>query len=631
MDSISHPFEGKSAFDEIPIEIWHIICKHLEPAQKFNLSLVNRHMNSLISNDELWFEDVRSLWYIFDNSSKFSPLADWTCPSSGFYKEYARRQRQDAYIESRIERAISSGNFGDFPKEILHLGEICVPVLVRMQDHYGPSFAVEKKEGDHTRFCYPAESKRRHLERRLQSLTKIYVASQTLSMVRFRRVGGLVFEAFEKESSQWAGNITVEDMMMEICHLDPNYYELFAIRKRVLRLTVDKVKAHEESHADDTVSTASRVRLVHMILRDVIRSQCANVEGFGVPLDLVIDDHMLLRYYSGDVEGTPYCQLAAISEVCCELGMKTTFVGQSLFVRDQGSSLCSVLLTLQQLEIHEVRLEQDTPQNSSSQELSLPLTQEVTREFLHQFLERNTNNAREPGGNYDYFAEDHYLSIPPSPMPWRAQQRNVCANYHNNEKDMFPLIALYMYVSHEKKMVDREETKDLLSAVSSRSERLYPHHLQTMLSIIKDYSDLKDLSDDAKELGLTNDASLSFPFYFESFSSYTSLANYKFASGTIVLYKERELCVYLARAVDRTNSPHRLEDVLFCYSLYGELLEVRETSLSPANNISDDSIRKFAEFDEIGAYFEKFDWDKRVFVPNLIFQKFIGDRLVEMR
>lgn len=299
---------------EIPLEIWVNISIYLDKTDIYYLSLTNKSMYMMMTSDSVWWPKIKKSWYMSDYNAQTLTYKKKLKHNESYYQYFKRKKLDDQFVRSCIDDIINynlNNNDNSIIIEKLNLiynnFDSYIPCLLSESLHLTSS--LFNSDGFITSEIFSKFQKRRNLK-----LDRIYIASNILESGKFLKC--------LKNANNYFQNLPtdLESVLVELSLLDPRYHELILIRHSVIKTIIFNYKS---INFEPTTKPIEKIMLLVRIMHHVIDSKKKKIllmNQFSTS-KLTIEDLSILRFYSGDSEGTPLIKNAIVEKLCIMLNL----------------------------------------------------------------------------------------------------------------------------------------------------------------------------------------------------------------------------------------------------------------------------------------------------------------------
>jgi hypothetical protein len=418
-----------------------------------------------------------------------------------------------------------------------------------------------------------------------------YLSTNLLNTIRRNQGISYLSKGFDKSDA--------EDFFFKMSYLDPSFDELLPYRTKIL----DEVSRTVRSGIIDGTFEKSPIAIVKATV-DVLFKVCHCDTDHEVVQDNFsgnsTEEYSILRVYSGEVVGSMWIQYSIIQKISSLFGIKSTVSETFLVIEDASFNNGAVLLFLKG----------DKPQFISMNYLeSLFLRQEsedtiryITAETILKVWHHSTSIIEK--SQIRYTASDVSLNI-----------------YPKSKSPFYSRIVNTLWIIESLKSTSKigPHNPSVLQGIIEEQKRLFPFD---SCIIDKENNRLhKSLPEDFFDFPHTHRY---IPF------TRANVPEPEFHTGQIVYSRHKFFGVILCPIYEEDITSNE------AYTVTYKVLTIKITnsiwrSLQPVDEITEESLSFVKSFPLIGKYFDRFDPQSNLFIPNKfskekLNQRFIVDR-----
>lgn len=651
---------NRKSFEDFPLEIWSIIGQFLEPYDIYHLLLCNKSLYEKVSSDLIWKEKVIETWHFLDKhlypqeknlQNNFKVNRDL---NNLYFKDYSYRKAKDSSLlrlfrqverNERISRSLteiqklSNTKVKDnleYIRYVVSNEQLFYPQLMKSQRHFNKSFAIEFKNPTTHSFTdgFLKKDKDNNLKDRIDNLKDVYLSSKLLESIRYKHVFKIIIDVLISATE----HLTSEKLLFELSYFDANFYEFLPYRNEIISKTIAAFKKIEFNA--DTCITEKIVHVATILFKLLKKVTGPLNSNYAEQDSLMFEDYLILRCYGGDCQGAPSVLNAIIQHICHLLNMEgITLNNQCLIINDPSYEYNKSFIFIDRFKI----------------------TVKSYREMPNFLTTLDIDSVRFKNAELNMLLDDWLMSL------------NIRESYGSNSRSMHPRPLgesdfedsnilqptstqitpsnPFIYLSRTNSSSDQLWFQSQILG-TSKSSTFDKRLIKSFTGLIEEYKDTETLSQWSVEqfvlllkgksvplslmlLDLINESServgIDFGRLTHAIRNLISTTNgfeetyitnntkiirdnifKKFKIGEIVLSDRINTLAVLIGFTTSPNDPEDLFAVL--YSIDKEFYISNLNSIHEATNLPNDTILSFAEFDELGAYFNRYDWRHQRFV-----------------
>ncbi|KAH3668816.1 hypothetical protein OGAPHI_002571 [Ogataea philodendri] len=581
-----------------PVEVWYLIAENLHAEDWINLRATNSQLYLIFSANELWKPLVIETWYKYTHHQDTVKDQYWL----GLYYKHVnadRVLRNKLHSLENLQHQPGS-QVWNVLSPVFEDPDLYVPELVRLSQHLNTSYlkngAYHKADFDNL------------LTSRLNNLRCIYLASSVLRAIRLCKMFQYEFDYFRRETDN-ENFETLEDMLMHFSYIDPFFYEFYEYRERTLK-SVEK--AYRELELDNTVSNTAKVKQLASLLQEQLYRNSMAKTPFQTEQTRYrfCEDFCLLRVYAGDVIGAPECIHAIMHKLCDTVDIpvrvnKANFIVEDPTVRGGTSHFIIYSYKTVQINIDEIL-------NTSSPSIvniyrSYITCKELKLHVASLFFEAFSLNPRIPSTIHPQALNDDELHV--SALGDRIQGQILgfyCAD------DFSVRIFTRFWSIRMRNWNTRPRIFDTgLVSVFFLSNQIAFLSIG-LITVSSKYQELAMLYEDLKDMiSKQSGRCISMDMAHGDANKFTENRYESFEAGQLVLH--RGIQPLLVLGFDSSEKPESCR----CMKLTGGIFISLPRNLVPFcydSSEFDAAVKQFAIYDELGAYFTKFDEKTKRFI-----------------
>lgn len=649
--------QHRKAFEDFPLEIWSIIGQSLEPKDIYHLLLCSRSLYKKLSSDLIWKKKVIGTWHFLDKhlNSQEKNLQNIfninTDLNNLYFRDYSYRKAKDNGMLRFFRVVEQNEKISRRPTEIQKLSntkpvdnleyiryivsneQLFYPQLMKSQRHFNKSFAIEFKNPTTHSYTdgFLKKDKDNNLKDRIDNLKEVYLSSKLLESIRYKHVFKIIIDVLTGRTE----HLTAEKLLLELSYFDANFYEFLPYRNEIVSKTIAAFNKIEF-----TPDTCITEKIVHVatILFKLLKKVTGPLNPTYTEQDsLMFEDYLILRCYGGDCQGAPSVLNAIIQHICRLLSMDGIILNnQCLIINDPSYDHNKSFIFIDRFQI----------------------TVKSYREMPNFLTTLDINSTRFKNAELNMLLDDWLMSL-----SIRESYRTNTRSMHPrplNESDYIPQRASsqvtpsnpFIYLSRTNSSSDQLWFQSQVLG-TSKSSVFDKRLIKSFTGLIEEYKDTETFSQWSVEqfvlllksksvslslmlLDLINESServdIDFGRLTHAIRSLVSTTNNGFEEtyitnnttiirdnlhkrlkiGEIVLSDRINTLAVLIGFTISANVPEELFAVL--YSIDKEFYISNLNSIQRSFSLTNDTILSFAEFDELGAYFTRYDWRNQRFV-----------------
>ncbi|OWB84609.1 hypothetical protein B5S33_g3258 [[Candida] boidinii] len=521
----------------------------------------------------------------------------------------------------------------DYIRYIVSNEQLFYPQLMKSQRHFNKSFAIEFKNPTTHSYTdgFLKKDKDNNLKDRIDNLKEVYLSSKLLESIRYKHVFKIIIDVLTGRTE----HLTAEKLLLELSYFDANFYEFLPYRNEIVSKTIAAFNKIE--FTPDTCITEKIVHVATILFKLLKKVTGPLNPNYTEQDSLMFEDYLILRCYGGDCQGAPSVLNAIIQHICRLLSMDGIILNnQCLIINDPSYDHNKSFIFIDRFQI----------------------TVKSYREMPNFLTTLDINSTRFKNAELNMLLDDWLMSL-----SIRESYRTNTRSMHPrplNESDYIPQRASsqitpsnpFIYLSRTNSSSDQLWFQSQVLG-TSKSSVFDKRLIKSFTGLIEEYKDTETFSQWSVEqfvlllksksvslslmlLDLINESServdIDFGRLTHAIRNLVSTTNNGFEEtyitnnttiirdnlhkrlkiGEIVLSDRINTLAVLIGFTISPNDPEELFAVL--YSIDKEFYISNLNSIQRSFSLTNDTILSFAEFDELGAYFTRYDWRNQRFV-----------------
>lgn len=588
-------FEKSSKYSQISVEIWQLICINLSSNDICHLMECSKQLNDTLKSDVIWSHRVINRWY--------GPIyytiggIENRIPVDHFFEVYKEHYRNDRAIdravlqisemqENESGQCHKQGLVSIIEKLIGGKPENVVPELLNIRHHLTFESLYSK-----SKFI---KDRRNALVYKLEHLNQVFVASAFLEAIQCRIVLDLLCNLyyFDKEPAN------IELCLLQFSAVDPHFFELCLARNHAREHTLLKLRK------DQGLLEQSSFDIIKSIIKE-FRSTVSDMGGNKVLTGLhtggkiYFENALMDRAYSDESMSVEVDSevlynipnnIAIVKSFCDELGVDVRVNSMLIECLNAQGNRFGVIPLDRAVSV-DINILPDRVRNF----------EDGNRSYCTYAIENLLGISKSSGIRHSRLSRKEDINAT------QADSRAII--YNEFVRDSIRTFTRLCIKAFEHKL-DIETSKDLIDFASDHRYPILlimlknymkkfkgtPTHLQIMEEIETKLLEYEDTHFD-KENGLQ--------FGYSDENSRKLQTASELQVGEIVFSPKAEAAIIIAIHMDPRT--------YFCLTAGNYLVIFSEHELR-RKNFNDEVVYQFADYDDLGAFFKRFDWTARRFV-----------------
>lgn len=593
---LSDRLKGKedSKYTHVSVEIWQLICRDLHPKDIYNLMKCSKRLYHILRSDLVWKNRVINRWYGPIYTIMGGPKDK--IPVDNFFLAHEKLSKNDRNIDVIVQSIsrMQTSLINQYDKESLiscieevigQKPEMMIPELLDLRHHLTFKSFTSGLEFMSIR--------RNALKYRLEHMRQVFVASALLEAIQCKIVLDLLSDLyyFEQipESIEWS--------LLQFSAIDPHFFELCLARHHVREKVLQRLRniyGPFEKSTFDVIQTI--ITTFQSILREIRGTN--NILDSHTGEKQYFEDALMDRAYNnrgmpneediGSLHSIPN-YIAIIKSLCDELKIKLRINSMLIECRNMKGKTIGVIpldpvvpIDVNNLPEGVANFQTDNKSYCTYAIESL-LGIDQSRGIRHSIL----------SSNEDIIATKaiHNATI------YNEFVRNSLCNFIN------------LYIQTLEHQLDPKFTQELVQCAASHRHPALLIMLKIQMKRFKDSPWYPQVIEDIDRKLLEVES-----FYFseerESSHDYSDeraricKKSSMLDVGEIVFTNRGEAVIITAVGYPVTY---------FCLTAANYLVIFSEHELQ-RKCFKDEVVYQFADYDDLGAFFKRFDWETRRFV-----------------